>query len=205
MPKSLAQLNQEKQSLNNTIQTLLPGYESVTNASFFSRVVLGNPLTANGGVYQYFGQNGGQFNSTTNFPIAGQLPANMGFIAWGYRFEFSTAQDVSDVMTAFQDAYFTITVAEYRYKNGHGLELFKFYPGVVYEATAEIGATGIALVAPHPFASSEGAATPLREPIPLTSLVSVSAQLTLLTDVAGLHAAATKFRLIGTLARKIAG
>ncbi len=199
-----AQSDLRKASMDQQIQNFLPGYESVTNASFYSRVALGNPLTANGGVYQYFGDKGGQFNVTSNFPLPGQLPSNMGFVAWAYRFELQS-QDINDVMTAFQDGSFAINIAEYYYKRGHGMELFKYYPGISQSSTAQIGATGIALTAGHGHASGEGGTIELREPIPLTSQIQVSASVTLLTDVAGLHGAITKFRLIGTLARKITG
>ena len=194
-----------KLQMDRQIEQFLPGYESITNASFFSRVVLGNPLTAAGGVVNYFGDKGGQFNTTTNFPLPGQLPANMGFVAWAYRYEVDYAQNINDIMTAFQDAYFHINVAEYYYKQGHGLELFKLYPGISAESTAAIGTTGIALTAAHNYGSAEGGTIELREPIPLTSQVQISAVVTLLTDVVALHGAVTKFRLIGTLARKVAG
>ncbi len=195
----------QKTALDQMIQAFIPGYESVCQASFFSRVVLGTPLTANGGTYTYFGDNGGQFKSNTNFPIAGQLPSNMGFVAWAYRYEINTRADIGNVMTAFQDAYFEIDVADYKYKQGHGLELLKLYPGIAQYSTAEIGTSAVALTAPFAFSSSEGATIELLEPIPLTSQVNVSATVTMLTDVAALNGVATKFRLIGTLARKIGG
>ncbi|HQT90399.1 MAG TPA: hypothetical protein PL001_00025 [Candidatus Kryptobacter bacterium] len=190
-------------SVDSLVQQYLPGQASETQQEFFSRQTLGGSTIV--GAVTYFGNAGGEFSNTTNFEVAGLVPANYdGYLATGIQFSFDTLQSIGDITAALQDMYYIIKVAGYDYKRGQGLELLD-YVYIAQDSTAEIGTSGVALTDPHILAGSQGAYLTLRQPIPMSPLASVRVTLNFVTDVANLHSASTCFSFIGYLTRKIAG
>ena len=185
------------------VQEYFPGHISIIQQEFFSVVTLS--ATSVVGDQIYFGQNGGENSSITNFPIAGTIPKNyQGMLIWGLSYGFLEVHDAGDLTALIQDAYFVVRVADKDYMRGKLGDLFDF--GFIAQSnTGQIGVTGVALVAPQIVTGSSGTIRELGIPIPVKGLDAINVTVHFNTDVVGFHSANSVFAISTILTRGVQG